>query len=130
MSARLAGRTALVTGGGSGIGRVIAHRFAAEGAPVVVADIVAEKAEEVAREIEGAGGSAIATHTDVSVARNVAAMRASAEKAFGHVDILVNNAAIDGGERPPRHRRGHLGSRPRRLSSRASFSAPRSCCPG
>ena len=97
MSARLAGRIALVTGGGSGIGRVIAHRFAAEGAPVVVADIVAQKAEEVAQEIGSAGGSAIATHTDVSVARDVAAMRASAEEAFGHVDILVNNAAIDGG---------------------------------
>jgi len=98
MSGRLAARTAIVTGGGSGIGRVIAHRFAAEGAAVVVADVAAEKAEEVTREIEGAGGRAVATHTDVSVAADVAAMRAAAEQAFGPVEVLVNNAAIDGGD--------------------------------
>jgi meso-butanediol dehydrogenase/(S,S)-butanediol dehydrogenase/diacetyl reductase len=98
MNGRFSGRTAVVTGGGSGIGRVIARRLAAEGATVVVADVVAGKAEEVAREIEGAGGSAVATHTDVSVAADVAAMRATAEEAFGGVDVLVNNAAIDGGD--------------------------------
>jgi meso-butanediol dehydrogenase / (S,S)-butanediol dehydrogenase / diacetyl reductase len=98
VSERLSGRTAVVTGGGRGIGRVISHRFAAEGAAVVVADIAAERADEVAREIGDAGGSAIATHTDVTAAADVAAMRASAEDAFGGVDVLVNNAAVDGGD--------------------------------
>jgi NAD(P)-dependent dehydrogenase (short-subunit alcohol dehydrogenase family) len=54
--------------------------------------------EEVAREITEAAGKAIGTHVDVSVAADVAAMRAAAEEAFGHVDVLVNNAAIEGGD--------------------------------
>jgi meso-butanediol dehydrogenase/(S,S)-butanediol dehydrogenase/diacetyl reductase len=92
---RFSGRAVLVTGGGSGIGRVMAMRFAAEGAAVVVVDIVGEKAEEVVRE---AGGKAIAFRADVSVAADVAAMRAAAEASFEHLDVLVNNAAIDGGD--------------------------------
>jgi meso-butanediol dehydrogenase / (S,S)-butanediol dehydrogenase / diacetyl reductase len=98
VSERLAGRTAVITGGGRGIGRVIAHRFAAEGAAVVVADVASERADDVAREIGDAGGAAMATHTDVTVAADVSAMRASAEDAFGGVDVLVNNAAVDGGD--------------------------------
>jgi meso-butanediol dehydrogenase / (S,S)-butanediol dehydrogenase / diacetyl reductase len=95
---RFSDRTVLVTGGGSGIGRVMANRFAAEGAAVVVADIVAAKAEEVADEISAAGGRAIGTRADVSVPADVAAMRGTAEDAFGRIDILVNNAAIEGGD--------------------------------
>jgi NAD(P)-dependent dehydrogenase (short-subunit alcohol dehydrogenase family) len=94
---RFSGRAVLVTGGGSGIGRVMAMRFAAEGAAVVVADIEVERAEDVVREIAESGGKAIAVRADVSVAADVAAMRSAAEEAFDHVDILVNNAAIDGG---------------------------------
>src|SRR5207253_7758342 len=94
---RFSGRAVLVTGGGSGIGRVTAKRFAAEDAAVVVADIVGEKAEEVVREIVEAGGKAIAVRADVSVAADVAAMRAEAEAAYEHLDVLVNNAAIEGG---------------------------------
>src|SRR5439155_6282403 len=67
------------------------------GDDVVVADIVAARAEQVEEEIGIAGGRAIATHTDVSAAADVAAMRARAEEAFGGVDVLVNNAAVDGG---------------------------------
>ena len=95
---RFADRTVIVTGGGSGIGRVIAQRFAAERAAVVVADWVAEKAHVVASEIEASGGRALASHTDVSRAGDVAAMLAATESAFGPVDVLVNNAAIDGGD--------------------------------
>jgi meso-butanediol dehydrogenase / (S,S)-butanediol dehydrogenase / diacetyl reductase len=97
-AARFADRTVLVTGSGSGIGRVMANRFAAEGAAVVVVDIDDAKAEEVADEITAAGGRAVATHADVSDVADVADMRKVAEDAFERVDILVNNAAIAGGD--------------------------------
>ena len=95
---RLADKAAIVTGSGSGIGRVIAQRFAAEGAAVVVADRLGDKAEEVAREIGGAGGRAIPTATDVTVAAEVDAMARAAEEAFGRIDVLVNNAAVCEGD--------------------------------
>ena len=80
---RLQGRTALVTGGGSGIGRATAKRLAAEGAAVVVADLVHERAESVAAEI---GGTAV--QADVTAAADVTRM----VEAAGAVDVLVNNA--------------------------------------
>jgi meso-butanediol dehydrogenase / (S,S)-butanediol dehydrogenase / diacetyl reductase len=80
---RLAGKVALVTGGGSGIGRATCTRFASEGASLVVADVIGERAEEVAREI---GGQAV--QADVTVAADVARMVETA----GPVDVLVNNA--------------------------------------
>jgi NAD(P)-dependent dehydrogenase (short-subunit alcohol dehydrogenase family) len=80
---RLEGRTALVTGGGSGIGRAICRRFAAEGASVVVADVAGESAEAVAVEI-----GARSVQADVTVAADVERMVAET----GAVDVLVNNA--------------------------------------
>ena len=91
---RFTHRTVLVTGGGSGIGRVIAHRFAAEGGAVVVVDRLQNLAEKVVGEIEAAGGKAIPAKADVSLSAEVDEMVALAERKCGGVDILVNNAAI------------------------------------
>ncbi|QYK41646.1 MAG: glucose 1-dehydrogenase [Paracoccaceae bacterium] len=85
---RLAGKCAVVTGGGSGFGAGIARRFAREGARVVVADIDADAARAVAAEIAGT-----AVQVDVSRGDSVAAM-AAAVLAGGGIDILVNNAGI------------------------------------
>jgi NAD(P)-dependent dehydrogenase (short-subunit alcohol dehydrogenase family) len=76
----------------------MAQRFAAEGAAVVVADVADERARAVVGEIDAAGGAALATHTDVSVGSEVAEMVAAATDRYGHVDVLVNNAAIEGGD--------------------------------
>jgi len=86
---RLDGKTALVTGGGSGFGAGIARKFAAEGARVLVADINADAAREVASQIGG-----IATMVDVSDNASVAALAYEAADALGDIDILVNNAGI------------------------------------
>lgn len=87
---RFAGRTVLVTGSGSGIGRAIAARLASEGARVCVADIDLAAAERVAGEIAADGGEAVAHHVDVTDEATVTELVA----AFGRVDVLVNNAAV------------------------------------
>ena len=86
---RLAGKTAVITGAGSGFGAGIARKFAAEGARVMVVDIDATRAEQVAREVDG-----VACEADVSRESSVAAMAAAARAEFGRVDILVNNAGV------------------------------------
>ncbi|MDE3080318.1 MAG: glucose 1-dehydrogenase [Paracoccaceae bacterium] len=86
---RLEGKTAIVTGGGSGFGAGIARAFAAEGARVMVADIRRDAAEAVASEIGG-----IAQEVDVARDASVRAMAEAARKAFGTPDILVNNAGV------------------------------------
>lgn len=95
---RLKDKIAIVTGGGSGIGRAIALEFAKNGASVVVADRVPERAAETAALIAAGGGLAIATTTDVSQADQVAAMVRQATEALGLVDILVNNAGLSVGD--------------------------------
>ncbi|MGY1815663.1 bifunctional aldolase/short-chain dehydrogenase [Blastococcus sp. SYSU D00820] len=89
----LATRVALVTGAASGIGRAIAHRLAAEGACVVVADLDRSKAEAAAAEI-GSSDVAIGVAADVSDAEAVAAAFREAVLAFGGVDLVVNNAGL------------------------------------
>lgn len=90
---RFQGRVAIITGSGSGLGRVLAHRFAAEGAAVVVADVVGQRATTVGDEISEANGKSLAQTVDVTNAADVRAMAQTARQAFGPVDILVNNAA-------------------------------------
>ncbi|AVT37680.1 bifunctional rhamnulose-1-phosphate aldolase/short-chain dehydrogenase [Plantactinospora sp. BB1] len=89
----LAGRIALVTGGGSGIGAAIARRLAAEGACVVVADRNLEGAASVAAEIGGAD-RAVAVSVDVTEAAGIDGAFAEAALAFGGVDLVVNNAGL------------------------------------
>lgn len=96
MSGALAGRTALVTGGASGIGRAIALALAAEGATVAIADKAPpEKTAEVADQIGRAGGSGFPLpRTDISDEEQVLAMFAAALPRLRRLDILVNNAGI------------------------------------
>ena len=90
----LAGKTAVITGAGAGIGRAIAELFSRAGARVVVADIQADAAETTASGIRAAGGQAVAAVVDVSQDTQVAAMLDLALSEFGTLDVLVNNAAI------------------------------------
>jgi 3-oxoacyl-[acyl-carrier protein] reductase len=94
---RLAGKTALVTGAGQGFGRGIAERFAAEGARIAVLDIHLDTAQAAAKAI---GPSAIALKADVSKAGDVDASVSDAIAAFGHLDIVVNNAGISHRNQP------------------------------
>ncbi|MEU5344060.1 glucose 1-dehydrogenase [Streptomyces sp. NPDC020766] len=90
----LAEKTAIVTGAGSGVGAASALRFAEEGAHVLCADIRADTAEETARRIEKAGGSATPFGCDVSREEDVVAAVAAAVDRFGRLDIVFNNAGI------------------------------------
>jgi len=94
MSGRFEGRTALVTGGGRGIGAATASRFAAEGAAVVVSDLDREPAEAVAQQISGAGGRALAVACDVTDRTAVEALFSAATAEFEAVDLVVTCAGI------------------------------------
>ena len=92
MAGRFDGKVALVTGAGQNIGRATALKFAAEGAKVAVVDIVPETGKETVRMIKSQGGEAIFIHTDVTKAREVEAMMATAVGTFGRLDCAFNNA--------------------------------------
>jgi NAD(P)-dependent dehydrogenase (short-subunit alcohol dehydrogenase family) len=101
MSGRLADRVAFVTGGGSGIGRAIARRLAADGAAVVVAGRRRGRLDETVAAVTAAGGRARAVGCDVARGEQVRAAIADALAAFGRLDVLVNDAARNRPAAPP-----------------------------
>src|SRR5438105_8847595 len=133
---KLKDRVALVTGGGSGIGRAICERFAEEGARVVVNDVRQETAEATAKAL-GAGARAIAA--DVADSKAVAAMFAIVEREHGRLDVLVNNAGVamgPGDDRAALMRKGKRGTmRPvtarggRRRGTGRQITTARGCTP-
>ena len=91
---QFADRTAVVTGGASGLGAAMARRFASEGMRVVVADIAVEGAAEVARSLEASGAKAVAAWVDVGDPASLEALAETAAKAFGGCDLLAANVGV------------------------------------
>ena len=93
---RLKGKVALITGGGSGMGRAASLLFAREGAKVAAIDVTEASAAETARMIKAAGGEAVSLRADVSDSEDARAMVEETVRAFGGLDVLYNNAGIEG----------------------------------
>jgi NAD(P)-dependent dehydrogenase (short-subunit alcohol dehydrogenase family) len=91
---RLKDKTAIVTGGGAGIGRAIAQRFASEGCAVVIAEIDQDAGESTAQFIRDSGHEALFFRTDVSNEAQIKAMAEQTEQRYGRIDVLCNNAAV------------------------------------
>ena len=96
MAGLLNGKIALVTGGGSGIGRATALRLAGEGAKVMIADYMPEGGERTVKMIKEAGGEASFVAADVSIAKQAEAMVTETTKRYGRIDCAFNNAGIEG----------------------------------
>lgn len=91
---RLSGKVAIITGAAGGIGRASALLFAQEGAVIVAADLNDAETENTVQQVTDAGGTAVALHADVSKAADCEKMVTVAEKEFGKLDILFNNAGV------------------------------------
>ena len=118
----LDGKSAVIMGSGSGVGRASALRFAEEGAKVVVADVDLDRAKETVRLVEVAGGTAIADRCDVSKEADVESTIALAVSTFGRLDIVFNNVGV------PTPRPGLIfEEHTSRTSTGCSRSTPRAC---
>jgi NAD(P)-dependent dehydrogenase (short-subunit alcohol dehydrogenase family) len=93
---RLLDKVAIVTGSGSGIGRATAHRFAKEGAKVIVAEMNHENGQEVVRSIQDQGGEAIFIPVNVTNEEEIKELVNQSVQHYGRIDILINNAGIGG----------------------------------
>jgi NAD(P)-dependent dehydrogenase (short-subunit alcohol dehydrogenase family) len=91
---RLAGKTALITGAGSGLGREVAHLFARQGAHVIASDLIERRAKMVGEELAAAGYEALAVVADVRKESDVAAAVAQAVERFGRLDVMHANAGV------------------------------------
>lgn len=98
MGDRLAGKVAIVTGGGAGIGRAIVEAYAKEGAAVAIAERSHESGQGAAQAVTALGREALFVPTDVASKAQIDAMVAEVQRRFGRIDILVNNAGIRIGE--------------------------------
>ena len=96
MPGSLENKVALVTGGGSGIGRATSMAFSREGAKVVVADVNADAGEETVSAIKESGGESTFVHVDVASATGVQAMISRVVETYGRLDCAHNNAGIEG----------------------------------
>ncbi len=93
---KLEGKTVVITGSGSGVGRASALLFSAEGANIVVADVVDDWAAETVRLVTEGGGRAVAQHCDVASEADVEATVAAAVATYGRLDVMFNNAGVTG----------------------------------
>lgn len=124
--ARLAGKAAIITGGGSGIGRAAVLRFAAEGARVAVVDLSGNAAEAVRAE---AGGDAIALELDVTDADAVTACVRDVQAVFGSVDVYFNNAGVPQAAKPLEETSGDEWDRIMAVNMRALFVGAQAVAP-
>ncbi len=92
----LAGKTAVITGAASGMGRAFAERFADEGMNIVLADVEVPRLDEAAENVKGRGVEVLAVPTDVSDADAVERLRDAALEHFGRVNLVCNNAGVAG----------------------------------
>ena len=94
MTSSFAGKTVVVTGGASGVGRAMCERFAAEGMNVVLADVEAPALEAAAAELRELGGNVLGVQADVTSPESMADLEAASTQAFGNVHVLCNNAGV------------------------------------
>jgi NAD(P)-dependent dehydrogenase (short-subunit alcohol dehydrogenase family) len=125
----LRGKVAVISGAGSGVGRAVANVFAKNGAAVVVVDIIENRVDEVAKELEEFGNGVKGLTIDLSRAEGPVRMIDEAEKTFGHVDILCNNAGIMDGVMPVAETSDEAWNRIMDLNLNAVFRATRRVIP-